>query len=88
MPVETERFAERVRSVIEEVLKVSPEKITPESRIREDLGADSLDRVTLLMALEEAFEGEISDEEADKLETVGDVIAFIQSRADADTAPA
>jgi acyl carrier protein len=82
MAVETERIAEQVHSVIQEVLKVDADRIKPESRIREDLGADSLDRVTLLMALEEAFEDDISDEEAEKLVTVADVIAFIKAKAD------
>ena len=72
---ETE-IAGKVVGVLQEVLKVAPERITPVCRIREDLGADSLDVMTLLMALEDAFDRTISDEDAAKLVTVADVVAF------------
>jgi acyl carrier protein len=67
----------RVRTIIEEVLRVSEDRIASESRFREDLGADSLDLVTLLMALEEEFGGSISNEEASGMTTVGQAIAII-----------
>lgn len=75
-------IADRVLKVVFEVLRVPEEKITADSRFKEDLGADSLDTVTLLMALEEEFEGDIADEEAEKLITVGDAISFIQGKAE------
>jgi len=67
-------------AIICEVLKVKPELVKPESNIKNDLGADSLDTVSLLMSLEDAFKEPISDETALTLETVGDVVAFISSR--------
>ncbi len=69
---------EQVRDVIVEVLGVPPEKVTPEARFREDLEADSLDLVELIMALEERFGGEISDEDAQKITTVGEAVAYIE----------
>jgi acyl carrier protein len=69
---------EQVRDVIVEVLGVPPEKVTPEASFREDLEADSLDLVELIMALEERFGGEISDEDAQKITTVGEAVAYIE----------
>lgn len=83
MSPEASDIETRIADVIQEVLRVSREAITPESRIREDLGADSLDTVTLLMALEDAFGESISDEEAEGLVTVADVVTFVKSRAGA-----
>ena len=57
---------------------MKPEQITPEAKFIEDLGADSLDTVELVMALEEEFGNEIPDEDAEKLISVGDVIRFIE----------
>ena len=57
---------------------MKPEQITPEAKFIEDLGADSLDTVELVMALEEEFGNEIPDEDAEKLVSVGDVIHFIE----------
>jgi acyl carrier protein len=69
---------QRVRKIIAENLDVKPEQVTPEAKFVEDLGADSLDIVELIMALEEEFGHEIPDEEAEKLLTVGDVVKYIE----------
>ena len=69
---------QRVKNIIVEQLGVKPEQVTPEAKFIEDLGADSLDTVELVMALEEEFGSEIPDEQAEKLQTVGDVIKFIE----------
>lgn len=69
---------QRVKDIIVEQLGVKPEQVTPEAKFIEDLGADSLDTVELVMALEEEFDQEIPDEEAEKLQTVGDVIKYIE----------
>ena len=68
---------ERVRGIIVELLGVDESKITPSARFREDLEADSLDLVELIMAFEEEIGGEIADEEAQKITTVGQAIAYI-----------
>ncbi|MDQ7029508.1 MAG: acyl carrier protein [Ardenticatenia bacterium] len=69
---------ERVRQIIAEQLDVDPEQITMETRFREDLEADSLDLVELIMAFEEEFGGEISDEEAQEIQTVGDAVRYLE----------
>lgn len=69
---------QRVKDIIVEQLGVKPEQVTLEAKFIEDLGADSLDTVELVMALEEEFGQEIPDEEAEKLQTVGDVIKYIE----------
>ncbi|MGD1995184.1 MAG: acyl carrier protein [Anaerolineae bacterium] len=71
---------ERVQEIIVELLGVDPDEVTAESRFREDLGADSLDLVELVMAFEEEFGGTISDEEAQSIKTVGDAVRYIQER--------
>jgi acyl carrier protein len=71
---------ERVKDIIIELLGADPEKITPEARFREDLEADSLDLVEMIMAIEEEFSGEISDEDAQKIATVGDAVNYIDTR--------
>jgi len=76
MPNQQEIF-ERVAKVIVETLKVDRDKITPASRFVEDLNADSLDRLTLLMQLEEEFERKISDEDAQGLTSVKAVLDYI-----------
>jgi acyl carrier protein len=68
---------QRVRSVIKDVLKVGDQSITMDARFKEDLGADSLDLVTLMMALEQEFSGSISDAEATSMTTVGRAIETI-----------
>ncbi len=72
---------ERVKQIISEQLGVKPEEIKPESHFIEDLGADSLDTVELVMALEEEFGIEIPDEDAEKLTTVGEAIKYIEEKA-------
>ena len=69
---------EKVKDIIVEQLGVNPEQVTPQASFIEDLGADSLDTVELVMALEEAFGNEIPDEQAEKLQSVGDVIKYIE----------
>ena len=70
---------DQVKTVIVELLSIDEEKVTPDARFREDLEADSLDLVELIMAFEEKFGGEISDEDAQKINTVGDVAAYIET---------
>lgn len=67
----------RVRTIIVDLLGVDEDQVVPEARFREDLEADSLDLVELIMAFEEEFEGEISDEEAQSITTVGEAISYI-----------
>jgi acyl carrier protein len=69
----------RVRDIIVDLLGVDEEEVVAEARFREDLEADSLDLVELIMAFEEEFEGEISDEEAQKITTVGEAVAYIDT---------
>ena len=70
---------ERVTKIIVDLLGVDQGDVKPEARFREDLEADSLDLVELIMALEEEFDGEISDEEAQKIVTVGEVVTYIDT---------
>ncbi len=70
---------ERVQAIIVEQLGVEPSDVTMEASFRDDLETDSLDLVELIMAFEEEFGGEISDEEAQKLVTVGDVVGYLDS---------
>ena len=69
---------DEVRDVVVEQLSVAPDAVKLESKIIEDLGADSLDVVELVMALEEKFEVEIPDSEAEKLKTIQDVVTFLE----------
>jgi acyl carrier protein len=68
---------ERVREIISEQLNVSKDEVVPEASFTDDLGADSLDLVELVMALEEEFEIEVSDEDAEKIRKVKDVFDYI-----------
>jgi acyl carrier protein len=74
---------DRVKEIIAKELDVDAKQLTPEAKFIEDLGADSLDIVELVMALEEEFNIEIPDEEADKLKTVGDAMNYLKSHATA-----
>ena len=69
---------EKVRSIIVDQLGVESDKVTADSKFIEDLGADSLDTVELVMAFEENFDIEVPDEEAEKLQSVADVVAYIE----------
>ncbi len=73
---------ERVKEIIVEQLGVNPEQVTPEASFIDDLGADSLDIVELVMAFEEEFNVEVPDEDAEKLQKVGDVITYIKEKTD------
>ena len=72
--------AEKVKKIVVDQLAVPEEQVTEDARFIEDLNADSLDIVELIMALEEEFSAEIPDEEAEKLKTVGDAIKYIESK--------
>ena len=74
---------EKIKAIIAEQLGVKPEEVTPQASFIDDLGADSLDTVELIMALEEEFNVEIPDEDAEKMATVGDAIRYIESKAQA-----
>ena len=69
----------RVSAIIVDLLGVEDEQVVPKARFREDLEADSLDLVELIMAFEEEFDGEISDEDAQKITTVGEAVAYIDT---------
>ncbi len=71
---------QRVRKIIVDQLGVKDDQVTPDAKFIEDLGADSLDTVELVMALEEEFGQEIPDEEAEKLQSVSDVIKYVEER--------
>ncbi len=71
---------ERVKSIVVDLLGVREDQVVADASFREELGADSLDLVELIMAFEEEFESEISDEEAQKITTVGEAINYIKAR--------
>lgn len=73
----------KVTKIIEEQLGVDPDRIKPEASFIDDLGADSLDIVELVMAMEEEFDLEIPDEDAEKLKTVQDVTSYIEGKGKA-----
>jgi len=73
--------AEKVKSIIAEQLGVKQEEVTPEASFIDDLGADSLDTVELVMALEEEFGIEIPDEDAEKITNVSDVVKYVEQKA-------
>ena len=74
---------EKIKEIIVEQLGVDPEKVTMEARFQEDLEADSLDLVELIMAFEDEFGGEISDDEAQQIKSVGQAVTYLQGRMDA-----
>ena len=76
----SQEVAERIKGIIVEQLGVQPEEVNPGASFIEDLGADSLDIVELIMALEEEYDIEIPDEDAEKIQTVQDVISYVDSR--------
>ncbi len=69
---------ERVKAIIVDLLGVNPDQVTMEASFREDLEADSLDLVELIMEFEEQFGGTIADEEAQQIKTVGEAVAYIE----------
>jgi len=71
----------QVKAIIVDLLGVTEDRISMEARFREDLEADSLDLVELVMAFEDKFGGEISDEDAQKIKTVGDAVNFLEKKA-------
>ena len=77
----SKEISEKVKKIVADHLGVEEEKVTDEASFIDDLGADSLDTVELVMAFEEEFGSEISDSDAEKILTVGDAIKFIQSKA-------
>ena len=76
-----ENVQERVKNIIVEQLGVEADQVKPEAQFVNDLGADSLDTVELIMAWEEEFDIEIPDEKAEKIKTVGEAVAYIQENA-------
>lgn len=70
---------ERISNIVIDLLGVDSERVTDDARFREDLEADSLDLVELIMAFEEEFGGEISDEDAQKITTVGEAVSYIDT---------
>ena len=75
-----EAIFEKVRSIVADQLSVKAEEVKPQSNFQNDLGADSLDTVELVMALEEAFDIEIPDEAAEGIATVGDAVQYIHEK--------
>ncbi len=76
-----DNIQEKVKDIIVEQLGVNPEQVTPEAKFIEDLGADSLDTVELVMAFEEEFGIDVPDEEAEKLQSVSDVIRYVEENS-------
>ncbi|MBW2036868.1 MAG: acyl carrier protein [Deltaproteobacteria bacterium] len=72
---------EKVKKIVAEKLSIEPDEVVPEASFVDDLGADSLDQVELIMAMEEAFDIEISDEEAEKLQTVQDAVNYVKAHS-------
>jgi acyl carrier protein len=68
---------EKIREVVAKKFKVAPEKVTLQTRLREDLNVDSLDAVELIMELEDTFKVKIADDEAQQLKSIGDIVNFL-----------
>jgi len=81
----TQEIYTEVRGIIVELLGVDEDKVTMDARFREDLEADSLDLVELIMAFEDKFGGEISDEDAQSISTVGEAVTYIGERMQTDS---
>ena len=77
----SDSIEQKVKDIVVEQLNVTPDQVSTNSKFIDDLGADSLDTVELVMAFEEEFGSEISDSEAEKILTVGDAIKFIESKS-------
>ena len=73
---------DKIREIIVEQLDVDEDKVTADASITEDLGADSLDVVDLVMSIEESFDLEIPDEEVENIKTVGDIVKFIEAKTE------
>ncbi|MBQ8107139.1 MAG: acyl carrier protein [Ruminococcus sp.] len=73
---------DKIREIIVEQLDVDEDKVTAEASITEDLGADSLDVVDLVMSIEESFDVEVPDEEVENIKTVGDIVKFIEAKTE------
>ena len=73
---------EKVKSILIDQLDVEEEKVTPDASIADDLGADSLDIVDLVMSLEEEFDLEIPDDQVENIKTVGDIVKYIEENID------
>lgn len=71
---------ETIQDIVSDLLDIDADTITPESKFQADLGADSLDLVELIMEFEERFGGEISDEDAQKITTVGEAVKYVEER--------
>ena len=80
MAMDMKQLEEKVKDIIVEELGVERDKLTPEASFMEDLGADSLDTVELVMAFEKEFDIDIPDEEAEKLRTVGDAMKYLHDK--------
>jgi acyl carrier protein len=76
-----QEIADRVRKIVMEQLKAKEDALKPEARFVEDLGADSLDTVELVMALEEEFGFEIPDEDAEQIQTVGKLLEYVEQKS-------
>ena len=75
----SDNIESQVKEIIAAQLSVDPEKVTADAKFIEDLGADSLDTVELVMAFEDKFSVEVPDEDAEKLKSVADVVAYIEA---------
>ena len=71
---------EKIKAIVADLLDIEADTITPESKFQADLGADSLDLVELIMEFEEQFGGEISDEDAQQITTVGQAVKYVEER--------
>ena len=71
---------EKIQEIVADLLDIESDIVTPESKFQADLGADSLDLVELIMEFEERFGGEISDEDAQKITTVGEAVKYVEER--------